>query len=255
MLVRLAFAVMVQADADILLIDEVLAVGDAAFARKCMDVFYERRRLGKTVVLVTHDMATVQSLCHRAMLLHDGAIQYIGDPEDAALRYYRLNFGAAGREAAPGAGPEDLETVSDLNVRLVRAVVRGPAGQTLEGIEQGHPIEFEVVFAAARHLSKPLFTFNILNAAGVVVAEFSTQLEGDVPAGHQVALRGWIENKLVADRYYLDCWMGDVQESSRLALQALRVLSFVVYGTAARHGLVTLQAEIEATVETGPDDH
>ena len=89
MMVRLAFAVMVQADADIMLIDEVLAVGDAAFAQKCMDVFHEKRRAGKTIVLVTHDMATVQALCHRAMLIHDGELRYIGDPEEAAMRYYR----------------------------------------------------------------------------------------------------------------------------------------------------------------------
>src|SRR5439155_3413968 len=92
MMVRLAFAVMVEADADIMLIDEVLAVGDAAFAQKCMDVFHEKRRAGKTLVLVTHDMATVQALCHRAMLIHDGELSYIGEPEETALRYYRLNF-------------------------------------------------------------------------------------------------------------------------------------------------------------------
>ena len=68
MMVRLAFAVMVQADADIMLVDEVLAVGDASFAQKCMDVFHEKRRAGRTLVLVTHDMATVQSFCDRAML-------------------------------------------------------------------------------------------------------------------------------------------------------------------------------------------
>src|SRR3989440_9011568 len=77
MMVRLAFSVMVQADADIMLIDEVLAVGDASFAQKCMDVFYARRNSGKTIVLVTHDMATVQSLCHRAMVLHDGTLDYV----------------------------------------------------------------------------------------------------------------------------------------------------------------------------------
>ena len=71
-MVRFAFAVMVQADADIMLIDEVLAVGDASFAQKCMDVFHERKAAGKTIVLVTHDMATVQSMCHRAMLLEGG---------------------------------------------------------------------------------------------------------------------------------------------------------------------------------------
>src|SRR5207248_3327986 len=100
MMVRLAFSVMVEAEADIMLIDEVLAVGDAAFAQKCMDVFHEKRRAGKTLVLVIHDMATVQSLCDRAMLIHDGELRYVGDPEEAALRYYRLNFGRA--EAAGG---------------------------------------------------------------------------------------------------------------------------------------------------------
>src|SRR4051794_8794247 len=97
MMVRLAFAVMVQADADVMLVDEVLAVGDASFAQKCMDTFHQRRDAEKTIVLVTHDMATVQSLCHRAMLLHDGEHQFTGDPEDAARRYFRLNFE---REAA-----------------------------------------------------------------------------------------------------------------------------------------------------------
>src|SRR5262245_57048856 len=63
MMVRLAFAVMVEADADIMLVDEVLAVGDAAFGQRCMDVFHARRRAGRTLVLVTHDMSTVESLC------------------------------------------------------------------------------------------------------------------------------------------------------------------------------------------------
>jgi ABC-2 type transport system ATP-binding protein len=81
MMVRLAFAVMVGADADIMLIDEVLAVGDAAFAQKCTDVFREKRAAGKTLVLVTHDMATVQAFCDRAMLIHDGEQRYLGDTE------------------------------------------------------------------------------------------------------------------------------------------------------------------------------
>src|ERR1700758_1680913 len=77
MMVRFAFAVMVQADADIMLIDEVLAVGDAAFAQKCLAVFRERRDAGRTIVLVTHDMSTVQSFCDRAMLIHDATLRYL----------------------------------------------------------------------------------------------------------------------------------------------------------------------------------
>src|SRR4051812_29515786 len=136
MMVRLAFAVMVQADADIMLIDEVLAVGDAAFGQKCMDVFHERRRGGKTIVLVTHDMATVQSLCHRAMLLHDGELQHVGDPEESALRYLRLNFGEA---AVQSADTED-GAVTGFNARTVSAGLRNAAGAPVENLELGEPI-------------------------------------------------------------------------------------------------------------------
>ena len=70
--VRLAFSVAIQVDADILLIDEVLAVGDAAFQQKCFDVFNEMRDSGKTIVFVTHDMGSMQRFCHRALLLERG---------------------------------------------------------------------------------------------------------------------------------------------------------------------------------------
>ena len=139
MLVRLAFAVMVQADADIMLVDEVLAVGDAAFAQKCMDVFRERRRAGKTIVLVTHDMGTVQSLCDRAMLLHDGGHEYMGEPEEAALRYLRLNFagwrwprGRADGRRSPTSTPACCDAALD----------DGP-GEPIENVEQGEPIDLD----------------------------------------------------------------------------------------------------------------
>ena len=81
MLVRLAFSLMMEVDADILLIDEVLAVGDAAFQQKCADAFREMKAAGKTIVLVTHEMATVEEYCHRAMLIGDGQHPHIGEPE------------------------------------------------------------------------------------------------------------------------------------------------------------------------------
>ena len=72
--VRLAFSVMIQVDADILLVDEVLAVGDAAFQQKCFDVFFRMRDEGRTILFVTHDMSAVQRFCHRAMLLERGEL-------------------------------------------------------------------------------------------------------------------------------------------------------------------------------------
>src|SRR5512132_228035 len=89
MLVRLSFSVMVQSDAEVLLIDEVLAVGDAGFQRKCADTFREMRSTDRTIVLVTHDMTAIESYCDRAMLLHDGEQRYIGAPQEVGRRYYR----------------------------------------------------------------------------------------------------------------------------------------------------------------------
>ena len=91
--VRLAFSVAVQVDADILMVDEVLAVGDAAFQQKCFDVFNDLRDKGRTIVFVTHDMGSMQRFCHRALLLERGDPIYIGEPHEVADRYLELNFG------------------------------------------------------------------------------------------------------------------------------------------------------------------
>ena len=152
MMVRLAFAVMVQADADIMLIDEVLAVGDAAFAQKCMDVFHEKRAAGKTIVLVTHDMATIELLCHRALLLHDGELEYVGDPRETALRYHRFNF-----DRAPADG------MTDINARVVRARLLDRSEAEVEALEQGEPIAIDTTLEAIRELGEPEFAFQLVN--------------------------------------------------------------------------------------------
>src|SRR3954451_6729318 len=92
MLVRLAFSVMVQVDADVLLIDEVLAVGDAAFQQKCYDEFNRIRDQGKTVLLVTHAMSAVERFCDRALLLERGEIKALGQPHEVANEYLQVNF-------------------------------------------------------------------------------------------------------------------------------------------------------------------
>ena len=91
MQVRLAFSIAIRANTDTLILDEVLAVGDEAFQRKCYRYFSELKQKGKTVVLVTHDMSAVQRFCDRALLLSNGIIAHIGDPDRAAMQYISLN--------------------------------------------------------------------------------------------------------------------------------------------------------------------
>ncbi|HEX2085207.1 MAG TPA: ABC transporter ATP-binding protein [Solirubrobacteraceae bacterium] len=112
MLVRLAFSVMIQVDADVLLIDEVLAVGDAAFQQKCFDEFARLRRSGTTVLLVTHDMGAATRFCDRAMVLERGRVAGIGETRQVAEEYLRLNFSAAEREAVAAASREDGEAAA-----------------------------------------------------------------------------------------------------------------------------------------------
>ncbi len=245
MMARFAFAVMVQADADVMLIDEVLAVGDAAFSQKCMDVFREKRRAGKTIVLVTHDMSTVQTLCHRAMLLHEGALEHVGAPEDVALRYYRINF--AGHSAA---GPGD--TVVDVNARVVHAGLLGAGGEPLEYLEQDAPIDLEVVVEAARELRRPIFVFHLVNEDGIVVGAFDRTLDEQVAAGQRIRLAGRVENQLVAGRYFLDLFIRDYGDAGGLTVQGLRLTSFGVFGTVQAHGIVALRADVEPVLELAP---
>ena len=130
MLVRLAFAVMIQVDADILLIDEVLAVGDAAFQQKCFDEFVRIREAGKTILLVTHDMGAVHRFCDRAMLLERGRVVELGEPDDVGNRYLELNFSEAARNDA--AAERDLgstDRMGDGTRRDPRGVVRGRDGR------------------------------------------------------------------------------------------------------------------------------
>jgi ABC-type polysaccharide/polyol phosphate transport system ATPase subunit len=93
MYVRLAFSVMLQVDAEIMLIDEVLAVGDAAFQQKCFDQFESMRDAGKTIVFVTHGMDSVRRFCDRAVLLDRGNLVTIGDADEVSERYLEVNFG------------------------------------------------------------------------------------------------------------------------------------------------------------------
>jgi ABC-type polysaccharide/polyol phosphate transport system ATPase subunit len=90
MYMRLGFAIATEVDPDILLIDEILAVGDAAFQQKCLARIDEFRQRSKTILFVSHDMGSIRRLCQRALLLHDGVLLADGQPEQVVARYEEL---------------------------------------------------------------------------------------------------------------------------------------------------------------------
>ena len=253
MMVRLAFAVMIQSDADILLIDEVLAVGDAAFQQKCADTFHAMRDAGRTIVLVTHDMATVEEYCHRAMLIDEGELRYLGDPAEVARRYLKLNFERAAEEPAQSfegqTGQEDA--------RVLRAWLEDGAGARTSNLAQREPIRFRVEVEAVREVPEPSFGFNIANVDDVQVSAFGTHVaDGDGMAerlvtGERARLTADIDNLLTPGRYKMGFWVCRNRNFNDIILRVPRVLDFVVYGSVWSVGVVSLEAEIEAAPERG----
>jgi ABC-2 type transport system ATP-binding protein len=115
MQVRLAFSIAIQAHNDILLIDEVLAVGDANFQRKCFAVFRDIKKTGKTVIFVTHDMSSVLRFCDRGMVLQDGKVKLIGSPTEVADAYQEINLATTESKQ-----PEPEDTKTDIKIKVLK---------------------------------------------------------------------------------------------------------------------------------------
>ena len=125
MQVRLAFSIAIRAKSDILLLDEVLAVGDEAFQRKCENYFRQLRKQKKTVILVTHSMGNVRKYCSRAMLIRDGKIVSCGNPDDVANEYSIENLYKKDKNASAvdEAESNKKSRIANLAVKLTPAEI------------------------------------------------------------------------------------------------------------------------------------
>lgn len=247
MMVRLAFSTMLEADADILLIDEVLAVGDASFQQKCADVFVEMRDSDKTVVLVTHDMASVEKFCHRAMLLQDGRVHATGDPEDVTREYMRLNFNHGDAGLAP-----HVLGMDDMAARVADVWLESAAGERIRDIETGDPIRLRIAIEARHDIERPLLEVTFSNSQKQHIAGFVEKDEFAVlPAGERMIVSSDIENVLIPDRYHLNLHLCRDSNRGDIALQAIDLLDFVVYGQSDSPGMVAVDVDSVSRIEPG----
>ncbi len=175
MQVRLAFSVMVQASADVLLIDEVLAVGDAAFAQKCLDVFYRLRDEGRTIILVTHDMSAVERFCHRALFLQDGNIELIGDPAEVGRAYLAANFAGKDEDAVTDVSGDEDGRVG------VEAHVDDAGGTPITALASGETIRVVVDLHARQRIEHPMLFVQLRDAEHTVVTGARVELANDGP--------------------------------------------------------------------------
>src|SRR3954469_24511177 len=244
--VRLAFAVMIQVDADILLIDEVLAVGDASFQQKCFDVFNRLRDEGKTILFVTHDMGAVERFCHRAMLLERGRIVTIGRPHEVAARYLELNFARQAGRRSDGRGVP--ERAGDGHARVLEMWVEDPQGQRKNVVLQGDRCVFTARVRFYRTVDDPSFAVSWVNEfhQNHFVANTAVQSErtGRFRAGEEALFRVSFDNVLGAGRYELSVLLAHRGSGTDVIDRWERQVSVVVAATASAGGVVDLPHEI-----------
>jgi len=269
MMVRLAFSVMIQVDADILIIDEVLAVGDAAFQQKCFDEFARIRREGTTVLLVTHDMSAVDRFCDRGMLLERGRIAEIGDTERVANRYFELNFSEEARAAeakmagdaaalthAASAEQEDSADESrlgDQHAEVVEAWFEDDRGRRTDVVASGHQCSCAMRIRFHQPFEDPMFSIALANSQGDVLMGASNRrgpAAGVFEAGSEIVFRATFSNVLAPDRYWITAGVAPDAHGLYWHDRRQRLSSVVVTGTGAE-GLVDLPYEL--TIERGAD--
>ncbi len=245
MQVRLAFSIALEAGADILLTDEVLAVGDARFQQKCFDVFRKRKAEGRTVVFVSHDMSAMIDFCDRSLLLDRGRVDMIGDTREVVRRYQHLEATAVTANGDSVEVPESL-------ARLDRAEV---AGVTVGDFEEDevpfvwHGDKIDIAVRARFHddVEDPIFGLLLRDRLGKVVLVTNT-LWLDAPvgarrAGDEIDVTFSVDNPLAAGRYKVTCGIVDGDPNHRLDLRN-DIAEFDVRADIATGGVVDVGVRV-----------
>ena len=191
MYVRLGFAVAVHVDPDVLLIDEVLSVGDEEFSAKCIAKIQEMKYRGVTLVFVTHQLDQVRTLCDRALWLDHGEVEAIGDPVRVVDHYLQEVSGTSVAAVAPPAGPtaeaavathkDEEERFGSGEVVLSRVAITDDKGRELVALGPGTPVTIDMDVAVRVPQDDFVFGVGIYHADGTCVYGTNTDLEGLTP--------------------------------------------------------------------------
>ena len=176
MYVRLGFAVAVNIDPEVLLIDEVIAVGDEAFQRKCFEYLYELRKGGATVIVVSHSMTVVETMCDGAVWLDGGEVQLVGDASAVVSAYLdRVN---AAEDARAGRSFGDVEHHGSGEIQITEVGLVDDAGAETQSLICGEPGTIRFAYRTTQPVKAPVLGFSVHHESGTHVADTSTWLEG-----------------------------------------------------------------------------
>ncbi len=179
MYVRLGFSVAINVDPDVLLVDEVLAVGDEAFQRRCAEKFSDLRRSGKTIVLVSHAMGQLRNLCDQVAWLEQGAVKELGAPGDVVDDY--VGGTLAERDPDPEQAGAGEHRWGSGEVRVERLELLDAAGRPTTVVATGDAVTVRLHWAAREPVERPVFGVAVHSLAGVEVTGPNTRDADLVP--------------------------------------------------------------------------
>ncbi|HVV58036.1 MAG TPA: ABC transporter ATP-binding protein [Gaiellaceae bacterium] len=238
MYMRLGFAVAAHIQADVLLLDEVFAVGDEQFQRKCFGKIAEFKQRGGTIVFVSHDAQAVERLCDRAVLLRQGRVEFDGETVEAIGAYRRL--------LAADANPEELEAGlrewGTGEARIVEQQLLDGDGDERTAFSPGEPLVVRLRVAAQPGLAPPRVSLELRDEGGLVLGSASAETRdlGWGADGGEFELRYRIERLPLADgRFHLRLALLD-GEHGRLLHTLDDALRFLVYPSADTTGAILL---------------
>ena len=171
MYVRLGFAVAASLNPEIMLVDEVLAVGDQQFQKKCLGKMSEVSRSGRTVVFVSHNMATIENLCQRTIWIGGGRVQHDGDTKDV-IRAYLNSFGATQAQAVDLTAVSTCEGTGD--VRISKMELLGLDGHALRVFRSGDGLRVRLYYDCSRDFSNLHFGVRFFANNGLLLTDVHT---------------------------------------------------------------------------------
>jgi ABC-type polysaccharide/polyol phosphate transport system ATPase subunit len=178
MYVRLGFAVAIHTDPDLLLVDEVLAVGDANFQHKCMNSVFSFRERGGTLLFVSHDLATIQRICSSVIWLEDGYIQAMGQPVDVVMAYTEHMARKEATSEGRATTTAEAHRWGSGKVRIDRVQICDPGGEEVHQFSAGQPMTVRLHFTATAEISRPVFGLAIYSKSGVHITGPNTEFSG-----------------------------------------------------------------------------
>jgi ABC-2 type transport system ATP-binding protein len=234
MYVRLGFAVAINLDPDILLVDEVLAVGDEVFQQKCLDRVRQFQQEGRTILVVTHAADVVRQVCNRAIVLHHGEKVADAAPGDA-IRIFREHLHGSLEEATmvDAAGP----------LRITDVRLHSAAEDGRRAIRPGEPLALDVSFAAERTVQRPVLTVSIVSTSGQTLFEtdFDLTAEGVGALDGEGTVRvKFARVPLLDGRYAVSTRLTDRHDAELAAVRYGRD-EFTVLNDGVAHGVVSLE--------------